>query len=158
MRSSDAFPSAALEKPWVALAPHKCACTRVQRRIGRALQIWQRQQARHVSVVHEYLSTEAIHLISPDPAFPCGRNRMLLKRSLHVIRQRRRILCQRAVAKNCAGHLRQLPQRSEREEVRRHQERKDARIVRRSEARSNQANRLDRISKSLFSESLCRSG
>src|SRR5215469_9060356 len=55
---------------------------------------------------------------------------------------------------NRIRHLGQLAQRRDREQVRRHQEWKDARIVRGAESGSNQSNRLHRVSKSVFAQCL----
>src|SRR3954452_18976895 len=52
-----------------------------------------------------------------------------------------------------ACHLRQLPQRSDRKEICRHQKGKDASIVGWPKSGGNQTNRLHRISESLFAES-----
>src|SRR5579863_8537960 len=50
-------------------------------------------------------------------------------------------------------HGRQLAQRSDRKQVRRHQKGKDAGIVRWPESGGNQSDRLHRVSKSLFAKS-----
>ena len=146
MRTPDSLRRLAGEEIRVVLAPGARRGAPPERIAGlHRAEIGEPRQARHIGVVHEDRVAVTIDLVCPDrlAVRPLGQP-VQPQRRLDLVRQRGRIRRQRRVGPGARREFRQLAQRTDREDVRRDQEREDARIVRRPEPAMDQPDRSRR--------------
>ena len=65
-------------------APYKLPRPRIDSCVGRALEVWKTQQARHICVIHQHLAAVAVNLVSPNRSRHWDQ-RVCAKSSLHLV-------------------------------------------------------------------------
>ena len=146
VRATDTFRCLALEEIGIVPAPYQTTGVLIDRIVnGYTAQERQCQEARHIGIVHEDTCPKAIHLIRIDLAeLRMLHDRVLLHSLFHLRSQRLAASRQVVVLSHRAQNLRCLTQRGDGEQVGRNQEAEQRSVVRGTERREDQTNRIDR--------------
>ena len=147
MRTADTLTGLALEEIRVAAAPDELPGILPDRVInGHVTEIWECKKARHIGIIHKEPVAHAIHFERINlTELRMFHDCIFLDGGFHLISKSAAFLGSLIVFVHGLQNLGSLAQRRDSEEVGRNQEVKCSGIVRRSERRNDQADRLHRI-------------